>query len=181
MTTLTSVFANLDSAERACRQLEAYGIAQSQLSLTFDEDCPACALERERVSDGPCESQPMGQGMGALLGIGFGIAAVFWPLGGAAAGEGGLANPAPLSLFDWMLRLFIIGSWGLSGAILGGMLAGMLAEAWDVLGRRHDDMPLHSHYILSVDSPRALDSEVLRLIERRGGRLVETPATLRLP
>ncbi len=181
MTTLRSVFASLDSAERACRQLEAHGIAQSQLSLTFDDDCPACAYERDCLSDGPTESQPMGQGLGALVGIGFGIAAVFWPLADAAGSEAVLADPTPLTLFDWMLRLFVIASWSVSGAILGGMLAGMIAEAWQALRRREEDKPLHSHYILSVDSPQALDPEVEQLIMRRGGRLVETPATLRIP
>jgi hypothetical protein len=181
MTTLSGVFVNLDSAERACRQLEARGIAQSQLSLNFDDDCPACAEERDRLTEGQRESLPMGQGLGALLGIALGVAAIYWPMGGGAGSEGSPAGPMALSLFDWMLRLFIIASWGLSGAILGGMFAAVAVDAWQSLGQRGADKPLHSHYILTIDSPLAADEEVRKLIQQRGGRLVETPAAIRLP
>ncbi len=180
MATLSGVFVNLDSAERACRQLEARGIAQSQLSLNFDDDCPACAAERDRLSRGQSESSPMGQGLGALLGIALGVAAIFWPKSGWAGGEVAAAEPAALGLFDWMLRLFIVASWGLSGAILGGMFAAVAADAWQSLGRRGTERPLHSHYILTIDSPLAADGEVRALIQRQGGRLIETPAAIRL-
>jgi hypothetical protein len=181
MSTLSGVFVNLDSAERACRQLEAHGIAQSQLSLNFDDDCPACAEERDRLKEGPSESMPMGQGLGGLLGIALGVTAIYWPMSGGAGGEGLPADPVVMSLFDWMLRLFVIASWGLSGAILGGMFAAVAVDAWQSLDRRGADKPLHSHYILTIDSPLAADEEVRNLIQRRGGRLVETPAAIRLP
>lgn len=172
MFTLRSAFSSLDAAERACRVLEGRGVPIEDMSLTFDENCPACALENVRARDEADDATPIGQGLGAMLGIGFGIAAVFWPLASTEA-------TGTLSLFDWMIRLFIVSSWALSGAILGGMLAGMLREAWEAPGRREGPSPLHSHYILSVTSPFAMDPEIPRLIQARGGRLLETPATLR--
>ncbi len=181
MKTLSGVFVNLESAERVCRQLEGSGIAQSQLSLTFDDDCPACAYERDALSPGSCESLPIGQGLGALLGIALGVAAVFWPLDAVPGAERAASDPVTFSLFDWMLRLFIIACWSLSGAILGGMLAATVAEAWGILGRRSAEKPLHSHYILTVESPAALDEQVRTIIQRRGGRLVETSAVSRAP
>jgi hypothetical protein len=181
MKALSGVFVNLESAERVCRQLEAAGIARSQLSLTFDDDCPACAYEREALSPGSCESMPVGQGLGALLGIALGVAAVFWPLDAVPGAERVASDPVTFSLFDWMLRLFIVACWSLSGAILGGMLAATVTEAWEILGRRSAEKPLHSHYILTVESPLSVDEHVRMIIQRRGGRLVETSAVSRVP
>lgn len=180
MTILSGVFTNLESAERACRQLEALGIAQSQLSLTFDENCPACSYEREQVSRDPSASVPMGQVLGALSGLIVGVLVVFWPLNGILVTDRAPADPVTLSLFDWMLRLFIVASWGLSGGILGGMLAAASADLWEMFQSRKVEKPLHSHYILRIDSAAAADTEIRQLLQKRGGRLIETPAPSRL-
>lgn len=181
MQTLSGVFVNLEAAERACRLLEAHGVDRSQLSLTFDEACPACAYERDVLSDSSTEHLPLGQGIGALLGIGLGVAAVFWPLTSLPGIQGMPPEPETLSMFDWMLRLFILASWGLSGAILGGMLAAMVVDAWQLLRRRETNPKLHSHYVLTIADAWANDEEVHRIVQKRGGRLVETSAALRAP
>lgn len=181
MQTLSGVFVNLQAAERACRQLEAQGVDRSQLSLIFDEACPACAREREELAETSRENLPLGQGLGALIGIGLGVAAVFWPLGSLAGIEGVPPEPATFSLFDWMLRLFIVASWGLSGAILGGMASAMAVDAWQLLRRRDGTAALHSHYILHVTGLPEDDEELRRIIQKRGGRLIETSAALRAP
>ena len=181
MQTLSGVFVNLEAAERACRQLEALGVDRSQLSLTFDEACPACAFERDVLSADSNENLPLGQGIGALFGIALGVAAVFWPLTSLPGIQGIPPEPATLSMFDWMLRLFIVASWGLSGAILGGMLAAMVTDAWQMMRRRDLNQVLHSHYILSIDAAGVNEDEIRRLVQKRGGRLVETSAVVRTP
>lgn len=181
MTTQSGVFVNLEAAERACRQLEAQGVDRSQLSLVFDDACPACAYERDVLADTPAEHLPIGQGFGALLGVATGVLAVFWPLQDFPGIHGVPPEPVTFTLFDWMLRLFIIASWGLSGAILGGMLAAMGTDAWRTLRRREASTLLHSHYVLTVDAPQSDDEAIRQIIQRRGGRLVETSAALRTP
>ena len=181
MKTLSGVFVNLEAAERACRQLEAHGVERNQLSLTFDEHCPACAYERDFLARNTTENLPLGQGIGAILGIALGVTAVFWPFAAFPGVEGVPPESTTLSLFDWMLRLFIIASWTLSGGILGGMVAAMASDAWHVLRRRDGEKAPHSHYILSFDSTLAEDAVVRSIIQRRGGRLIETSATLRIP
>lgn len=176
MKTVRGVFTSLDAAERACRQLAKQGFTQGQLSLDFDEACLACALEQERLFQGPAGTMPLGQGLGALFGVGVGIMAVFWPINGEAA-----TDPTALSLFDWMLRLFIIASWSTSGAILGGMLAAVGVETWQTFSRRSEPKPEHSHYVLSVEPSLGTEAVVREIIERRGGRLVEAPAVLHYP
>lgn len=168
MRTVSGVFAGLDSAERLCRKLEALGIGPDQLSLTFDDHCPACAVEQARVDQEGEAGMGIGQGLGALLGLGVGLVAVFWPM----TGRGSL-DPLALGMFDWILRLVILGSWTVSGMLFGGMLAAAVSEGWTVLTRPPQAMPAHAHVLVSAIAPEGLAAEVAALIRSNGGRLAE--------
>lgn len=170
MRTVSGVFAGLESAERLCRQLEALGIGPDQLSLTFDDHCPACAAEQARVDQQGEAGMGIGQGLGALLGLGVGLVAVFWPMSGR-----GTLDPMSLGMFDWILRLFILGSWTISGMLFGGMLAAAMSESWGVLTRPPETMPAHAHVLVSASAPDGFTGQVVALISANGGRLAEAP------
>jgi hypothetical protein len=165
------IFASLASTETACRQLEACGIASTQLSVSCEDDCQACIIEQVWVDRDQEASLPLGQGLGAVIGIALGLAAVFGPVAASDAWA--------LSLFDWMLRLFIIASWSLSGSILGGMLMASGSAAFQALKHPKGDPLVHAHYILTVEAPAEQEAAVKAIIQRRGGRLVEAPSPSR--
>ncbi|GEM_PF-2687798 len=176
MVTLSGVFGTLESAERACRQLETRGIGTNQLSVIVDEDCPACAHLNDRERQESSERTYLGQGFGALLGIALGIVAMIGPLGVWFGAEWVPADLVGLSFLDLALMLFIIGCWTLSGALLGGLAIAAGMEAWETLGQSPDEKLRHSHCVLKVDAPSWMAAEVRELIQARGGRLDETSA-----
>lgn len=165
MPRVSGIFATLESVERACRDLQGHGIAREQLSLSVTEACGACA--RAEAPPSPCtgERLRLGRGLGSSLGTALGIAAVLWPI------------PVAAGLFEWMMRLFVIASWSLSGWLLGGMLACTWDEAKEAIRRTRAGEPdLHAHAILTVAVSPEKAAEVRALMKRHGGRLAETPA-----
>lgn len=162
----TGAFTDVSEAERAYRTLQASGV--DRMSLVVVEDCPACRYERSDAHDDLLDRMLLsGQVFGGLMGVGLGTAVLWWPLRGIGAVMAGHR------WVDVLVMLCTIGTWGLSGAILGAMVAAVVSEL--VPATRASARRTHRHFVLSLETPQGMEDEVRSILRRSKATLDETP------
>lgn len=165
--TCTGAFTEISEAERAYRSLQASGV--DRMSIVVLEDCPACQYERSNEHDGLIDRVLLaGQVIGGFAGIVFGTAALWWPLRGM-----GSAAIDGHRWIDVLVKLCTIGTWGLSGVILGAMVAAVLSEL--LPATRASARRKHRHFVLSLEAPHGMEDEVRSILRRSKAMLDESP------